>query len=95
MFVHGREAYRRNSYLIIYFFYKNLIYVLPIWCYGIRSLYSGTPLYNSWLYNCYNIFFTGMPITWFAIYDLEHKKKKFLENPKLYEIGLKNEHFNQ
>ena len=34
MFAHGREAYRRNSYLINYFFYKNIVYVAPILYYG-------------------------------------------------------------
>jgi len=29
MFYHGREAYRRNSYLVIYMFYKNILFVLP------------------------------------------------------------------
>ncbi len=28
MFVHGREAYRRNSILILYSFHKNIIYVV-------------------------------------------------------------------
>jgi len=46
MFVHGRECYRRNSYLVVYFFYKNLIYVLPIWYYGLLSLFSGILFYN-------------------------------------------------
>jgi len=27
MFVHGREAYRRNSLLILYNFYKNVLYI--------------------------------------------------------------------
>ena len=42
LFVHGREAYRRNSFLILYMFYKNVIYVLPIFFYGICSTFSGT-----------------------------------------------------
>jgi len=29
LFVHGREAYRRNSYLVCYIFYKNILFVLP------------------------------------------------------------------
>lgn len=37
LFVHGREAYRRNSYLIIYMFYKNVVYVLPIFYFGFVS----------------------------------------------------------
>jgi P-type E1-E2 ATPase len=27
LFVHGREAYRKNSYLLLYNFYKNVLYV--------------------------------------------------------------------
>ena len=29
MFIHGREAYRRNSFLVCYNFYKNVTFVLP------------------------------------------------------------------
>ena len=29
LFVHGREAYRRNAYLVCYNFYKNALFVLP------------------------------------------------------------------
>jgi phospholipid-transporting ATPase len=29
LFTHGREAYRRNSYLVCYIFYKNIVFVLP------------------------------------------------------------------
>ena len=50
LFVHGREAYRRNSYLILYMFYKNVIYVLPIFWYGCLSVFSGTQIYNKYLY---------------------------------------------
>jgi magnesium-transporting ATPase (P-type) len=94
LFVHGREAYRRNSYLILYMFYKNVIYVMPIFFYGWLSIFSGTPIYDSFLYNSYNIFFTGLPIMWYACYDQEYDKKSYLSNPALYEIGLKDTCFN-
>lgn len=42
IFVHGREAYRRNSYLIQYMFYKNVVYVIPLWFFGCFSQFSGT-----------------------------------------------------
>jgi phospholipid-transporting ATPase len=50
LFVHGREAYRRNAYLIGYYFYKNIMYVIPIWAYGQLSLWSGTNFYDQYLY---------------------------------------------
>ena len=37
MFLHGREAYRRNSYVVLYMFYKNVLLVLPIFYFGIYS----------------------------------------------------------
>jgi phospholipid-transporting ATPase len=29
LFVHGRESYRKNSYLVVYIFYKNILFVSP------------------------------------------------------------------
>mmetsp|Transcript_825 Transcript_825/g.1481 ORF Transcript_825/g.1481 Transcript_825/m.1481 type:complete len:371 (+) Transcript_825:889-2001(+) len=94
MFTHGREAYRRNSYLILYMFYKNVIYVLPIFYFGILSQFSGTPFYNAVMYQCYNVFFTGMPICWFCTFDWEYPKERLLADPQLYRLGLTNKCFN-
>jgi magnesium-transporting ATPase (P-type) len=95
LFVHGREAYRKNSYLIAYNFYKNVVFVFPIFWYGIFSLYSGDTLYNPLLYNNYNIFFTSLPIIWFAVMDFEYSKEELLSDPKYYKIGFKDEEFNR
>ena len=94
MFVHGRECYRRNSLLVIYMFFKNQIYVLPIWWYGLLSLYSGTQIYNIWLYNTYNVVYTGMPICWYCTFDWQYTKRELLGDPLLYRIGLEDRCFN-
>ena len=75
-------------------FYKNVIYVLPIWFYGIESLYSGVQLYDIYLYQCYNLLYTGMPICWFSTFDYQHSKAAFLSNPGHYSIGIKDQCFN-
>tara|TARA_B110000285_G_C15032967_1_gene567736 strand:+ start:326 stop:625 length:300 start_codon:yes stop_codon:yes gene_type:complete len=41
LFVHGRESYRRNSMLIKYTFYKNVLYVIPQYYLGFWSTFSG------------------------------------------------------
>jgi len=94
LFVHGRECYRRNAYLVLYFFYKNLLLVLPIWYYGFLSLFSGVQLYNTWLYQSYNLFFTALPIGYFSIFDWQKTKAELLSHPELYAIGLNNEKFS-
>lgn len=40
LFVHGHECYRRNSNLICYNFYKNVLFVMPLFYYGIFSAFS-------------------------------------------------------
>lgn len=95
MFCHGREAYRRNSYLVCYMFYKNVLYVTPIVAYGFISKFSGTVMYNLMLYNLYNITFTSLPVMWFAIFDQEYEKERLLADPKLYRIGIDDVFFNR
>ena len=74
LFVHGRECYRRNTYLVSYMFYKNVLYVMPIFMYGFVSFFSGTVIYDVYLYQLYNVIFTGLPIIWFAVFDWEFDK---------------------
>jgi len=50
LFVHGREAYRKNSFLICYNFYKNCLLVFPLFFYGTLSVFSGQIIYNNWTY---------------------------------------------
>jgi phospholipid-transporting ATPase len=45
---HGRENYRRNSYMIFYIFYKNLLFVAPLFLFGIYSGFSGESPYEMW-----------------------------------------------
>lgn len=92
--MHGRECYRRNAYLVLYFFYKNLLLVLPIWFYGFFSLFSGVQIYNTWLYQSYNLFFTALPIGYYSIFDWQKTKAELLSHPELYGIGLNNEKFS-
>ena len=89
LFLHGREAYRRNSYLVCYIFYKNYLFVLPQFWYGFMSAFSGQTLYEAWIYQMYNIMFSAFPVMWFALFDYEHPREHFLSQPKLFRIGLR------
>ena len=47
---HGREFYRKNSMVIIYNFYKNIVYLFPMFWFGIFSGYSATFIYDLFLF---------------------------------------------
>jgi len=93
LFVHGRESYRKNGYLVCYNFYKNALYVLPQYWFGFYSTFSGQTLYEPIIYQMYNIVFTSVPIVWFAVMDFQFEKKELLSNTYHYRIGLKDKCF--
>lgn len=50
LFIHGREAYRRNTEVVCYSFYKNILYIMAQYWYGFASVFSGQPLYEPFIY---------------------------------------------
>jgi len=62
--------------------------------FGYWSLFSGQTLYEPWIYQMYNIFFTALPIVWYAVFDFEYEKSVLILNPELYDLGLKKKGFN-
>jgi phospholipid-transporting ATPase len=74
MFVHGRECNRRNSMLVLYIFYKNVLYILCQYIFGFWSLFSGQTLYEAIMYQNYNITVTSLPIMFFCLFDFEYLK---------------------
>ncbi len=88
LLVHGREAYRKNTFIVCYNFYKNCLFVIPQFWFGIYSLFSGQTLYDPWIYQLYNIVFTSLPIIWFGIYDLEINHDLLENSEKHYAQGI-------
>lgn len=76
LFVHGRECNRRNSILVLYIFYKNVLYIACLYLFGFWSMFSGQTLYESIIYQFYNITMTSLPIMFFALFDFEYLKKE-------------------
>ena len=84
LFVHGRESYRKNSYVVCYMFYKDVLFVMCIFWYGTVSAFSGLTIFEQWLYQLYNILFSCFPIMWFAVFDYELPKQILSKHPKYY-----------
>ena len=84
LFHFGRESYRKNSELVLYNFYKNMILVLPQWWFGMISGFSGIPLYDPFIYQLYNTCFTSLPIVVYAIEDEQYSLGEFMKNPADY-----------
>ncbi|CAD8145283.1 unnamed protein product [Paramecium pentaurelia] len=91
---HGRESYRKNSTLVNYNFYKNMLLVLPQYWWAVNNGFSAVMFYDQLLYQSYNLFFTSLPIVLYAIFDEEFSGDILTSNPSLYDIGIKHKLFN-
>lgn len=60
--------------LINYSFYKNVLYIACQYIFSLWSCYSGQPLYEPLIYQCYNLFFTSLPIFFYCTFDLEYHR---------------------
>ena len=94
LFYHGREAYRRISFLVCYNFYKNFLYVIVQFYFGFYSVFSGQTLYEPYIYQVYNVCFTGAVLFYWGVIDYRYMKQKFLDEPLLYRVGMEAKLFN-
>ena len=91
---HGRESYRKNCHLVLFNFYKNVLLVLPQFWYGMFNIFSGQTLYEKFLYQFYNLFYTSLPIVMYAVFDREFSGSLLEKKPEMYIQGIKRELFN-
>eukprot|EP00826_Nyctotherus_ovalis_P006799 TRINITY_DN1164_c0_g3_i1.p1 TRINITY_DN1164_c0_g3~~TRINITY_DN1164_c0_g3_i1.p1 ORF type:complete len:544 (+),score=128.09 TRINITY_DN1164_c0_g3_i1:117-1748(+) len=94
LFVHGREATRRNGFSICYFFYKNALLITPTVLYALVSAGSAQSMYNDWLYQLYNTLFTTVPIICYAAFDKQYEREDLLADPSLYEPSRRKVFFS-
>ncbi|GAM29207.1 hypothetical protein SAMD00019534_123830 [Acytostelium subglobosum LB1] len=92
--VHGRWNYKRNSRLMLYCFYKNMVFAMTQFWFGIYNLYSAQTLFDSFSIAVFNVIFTGLPIIVYAIFDQDVSVESSMKYPQLYKSGQKDSEFN-
>ena len=90
LFVHGREAYRRNAFVICYTFFKNTLFIMPQFWFGVASIFSGQLIYDNYLYQAFNVIFTAFPIIYYGILDQEFETEVLMNDGRYYVAGISN-----
>ena len=62
LLVHGRWNYIRISEMILYFFYKNMLFTVPQLVLAFYCGYSGQTLFDDFFIAFYNLLFTSVPL---------------------------------
>ncbi len=109
LFVHGRWSYKRIADMILYFFYKNMIFTIPQFYFAFVCAFSAQSVFDDFYITTYNLIFTSLPLVFRATLDkdVDYKAtvgknqemqyrpnvKKYI--PKLYTVGQKNALFGE
>lgn len=54
--------------MILYFFYKNMVFTMPQVIYSFYNIGSGQSIYQSWAITLYNLAFTFFPVVITAVF---------------------------
>lgn len=88
LLTHGRWSYKRFSEMIPSFFYKNIIFNVALFWYGIYCDFDGTYLFEFTYLMFYNLAFTSLPVIFLGIFDQDVDAKVSLLVPQLYRSGI-------
>ncbi|CAK90837.1 unnamed protein product (macronuclear) [Paramecium tetraurelia] len=85
LLIHGNWSYIRISEMILYFFYKNMIFTVPQFLYSFYSAYSAQTYFDDWYITFYNLFFTSLPLI----------ARATLDRSVYYKINVRNEEYTE
>jgi phospholipid-transporting ATPase len=88
LFFNGRESYRKNSWVILYNFYKNVLFVSPMICNAFTTFCSGITTYDPFVHQLMNTIYTAIPPGWFGVFNYEYTVKELMNNPLYYIQGI-------
>uniref|UniRef100_A0A915AR10 Phospholipid-transporting ATPase n=1 Tax=Parascaris univalens TaxID=6257 RepID=A0A915AR10_PARUN len=87
LLVHGHWCYYRLALIILYFFYKNALFVFVLfWCQVYNGFSAQVPIDPIYLM-VYNLLFTSVPSLLFGMIDQNASGELLLKHPFLYAEG--------
>lgn len=85
LLVHGRWCYSRLANMILYFIYKNVMYVNLLFWYQFFCGFSGSVMTNSWVLIFFNLLFTSVPPLIYGVLDQDMPAQTLMALPELYQ----------
>ena len=90
LLIHGAWDYSRTSTLILYSFYKNIMFSMTQIWFSFYCGFSGTLFYDQLSGSYYNLVYTAFAVLFAAVFDRPYSKEIAIYCPELYDYGPKN-----
>uniref|UniRef100_A0A8C1ZF98 Phospholipid-transporting ATPase n=1 Tax=Cyprinus carpio TaxID=7962 RepID=A0A8C1ZF98_CYPCA len=93
LLVHGHWCYSRLANMILYFFYKNAMFVALIFWYQFYCGFSGSSMVDQWYLIFFNLMFSAFPQLVTGTLDKDVSAETLQELPQLYMNGQNSEEY--
>ena len=67
--VHGRWNYTRIAEMILYFFYKNMLFTIPQFIYAFYCGFSSQTIFDDYYIALFSLIFTALPLVIRAVFE--------------------------
>ncbi|XP_017278861.1 probable phospholipid-transporting ATPase VA isoform X2 [Kryptolebias marmoratus] len=95
LLVHGHWCYSRLANMILYFFYKNAMFVALIFWYQFYCGFSGSAMIDQWYLIFFNLMFSAFPQLITGTLDKDVSAETLQQLPHLYVNGQNSEEYKQ
>ncbi|XP_077572300.1 phospholipid-transporting ATPase VA [Stigmatopora nigra] len=93
LLVHGHWCYSRLANMILYFFYKNAMFVALIFWYQFYCGFSGSAMIDQWYLIFFNLMFSAFPQLVTGTLDKDVSAETLQRLPQLYVNGQNSEEY--
>ncbi|XP_057697770.1 phospholipid-transporting ATPase VA isoform X2 [Corythoichthys intestinalis] len=93
LLVHGHWCYSRLANMILYFFYKNAMFVALIFWYQFYCGFSGSAMIDQWYLIFFNLMFSAFPQLVTGTLDKDVSAETLQQLPQLYVNGQNSEEY--
>uniref|UniRef100_A0A8C3EVJ1 Phospholipid-transporting ATPase n=1 Tax=Corvus moneduloides TaxID=1196302 RepID=A0A8C3EVJ1_CORMO len=93
LLVHGHWCYSRLANMVLYFFYKNAMFVALLFWYQFYCGFSGSSMIDQWYLIFFNLFFSSLPQLITGVLDKDVPAEVLIAVPQLYKSGQNMEEY--
>ncbi|XP_015275141.1 PREDICTED: probable phospholipid-transporting ATPase VA [Gekko japonicus] len=93
LLVHGHWCYSRLANMVLYFFYKNAMFVALLFWYQFYCGFSGTSMIDQWYLIFFNLLFSSLPQLISGVLDKDVPADILIAVPHLYKSGQDMEEY--
>ncbi|NXD80536.1 AT10A ATPase, partial [Halcyon senegalensis] len=93
LLVHGHWCYSRLANMVLYFFYKNAMFVALLFWYQFYCGFSGSSMIDQWYLIFFNLLFSSLPQLITGVLDKDVPAEVLIAVPQLYKSGQNMEEY--